>query len=208
MSKPTVNPIATLMASPRNPRTISTAAMAGLGESIDRFGDLSGIVWNKRSGHLVAGHQRMAVLKKAGAKSWAQTGDTGEIVHPKTGERFAVRIVDWDETTEMMANLTANNAAISGDFTDTAIEELRAVEIAAGFEALLLDELAAQLSVDLDQVSEDVARERRTLEDFDFAPPPRKAWIMVATTSDRLPEIEAAVRAFEDDDTRVEVSDV
>lgn len=51
-----------------NPRTIEDDAAAGLAQSLERFGDLSGIVWNQRTGHLVAGHQRVNQLRERGAQ--------------------------------------------------------------------------------------------------------------------------------------------
>ena len=52
-----------LQPAPRNPRTITDAALSGLTASLSEFGDLSGIVWNQTSGHLVCGHQRFKALQ-------------------------------------------------------------------------------------------------------------------------------------------------
>jgi ParB-like chromosome segregation protein Spo0J len=121
--------IKTLHSDPDNPRQISSRALAGLGTSTSKFGDLSGIVFNKRTGCLVAGHQRVKVLRQAGAKVWVTESETqGYILHPESGHRFNVRIVDWDEVTERAANLTANNPEISGTYTDEAIGQLVALE--------------------------------------------------------------------------------
>ena len=46
-----------------NPRKISKKAFEGLEVSLKKFGDISGIVWNKRTGNLVSGHQRVAKLR-------------------------------------------------------------------------------------------------------------------------------------------------
>ncbi len=113
---------------PENARKISGEALQGLGASLETFGDLSGIVWNEQTGVLVAGHQRMRALREAGALTWTREGERGWIEHPVTGERFDIRVVDWDETTERMANLTANNPAIQGDFTDDAKVQLKELE--------------------------------------------------------------------------------
>jgi hypothetical protein len=87
-------PIEQLADDPRNPRIIGEKALTGLRHSLEDFGDLSGIVFNQRSGHLVAGHQRMRVLREAGATAWVRTGeDAGYIEHPGTGERFGKQIV-------------------------------------------------------------------------------------------------------------------
>jgi hypothetical protein len=135
-----------LRADPQNARTIEAPALRGLGTSMETFGDLSGIVWNERSGNLVAGHQRMNRLNAAGADTWTRVSKTeGFILHPRTGERFGIRIVDWDDTTERMANLTANNPHIQGDFTEEAAQQLAALEQHAAFESLLLADLQTQL---------------------------------------------------------------
>lgn len=139
-------PISTLKADPRNPRIITDGSLAGLGVSAETFGDLGGIVHNLRTGELVGGHQRMRMLEKAGATHVVKVDEkNGYIEHPKTGERFTVRFVDWDETKQRLGNLTANNPHIQGTFTDDAIDQLREVEQEAEFQALQLDALLAQL---------------------------------------------------------------
>lgn len=84
-----------------NPRTISEAAASGLRRSMDEFGDISGIVFNKRTGQLVAGHQRVSQLK-------ATHGDLavkdGAVVAPD-GRQWPVRVVDWPRAKEVAANI-------------------------------------------------------------------------------------------------------
>ena len=107
-----------LTADPANPRRLTEAAAAGLAASMLELGDVGGIVWNRRTGHLVAGHARVAQLRAAGATEWEDGGDgAGAIVHPATGARFPVRIVEWDRATARAALVAANNPAIAGDFT-------------------------------------------------------------------------------------------
>ena len=98
---------------PYNPRKISEEALAGLSVSTKQFGDISGIVWNKRTGRLVAGHQRVKVLKDAGAKM-----KRGRIELPEGRGTFPVRVVDWDIKTEKAASISANNHLIAGEFLD------------------------------------------------------------------------------------------
>ncbi len=139
-----------LKADPQNARRITSEALAGLGVSMTTFGDLSGIVFNARSGRLVAGHQRMEQLRAAGAKTWRRLSKgEGVVVHPKTEERFPVRIVEWDDTTERMANLAANNPAIQGEFTAEALAQLKALDEHVDFEGLRLDALYEQLETDM-----------------------------------------------------------
>ncbi len=138
----------TLKADALNPRVISEEALAGLGVSVEEFGDLSGIVWNERTGELVSGHQRVRALRGAGATSWQResgAGDRAWIIHPRSGERFPVRIVDWDPVRQRMANLVANNTAIAGQYTPAALDQLKELQAQEGFEALRLGELEKEL---------------------------------------------------------------
>jgi ParB-like chromosome segregation protein Spo0J len=100
----------------RNPRYIDDQAKDGLRMSLSEFGDLSGIVYNRRTGRLVSGHQRVEQLKILGAR--LDQTDGPALVTDEVGYRWPIRVVDWDETTEKAANITANNQYISGAFTD------------------------------------------------------------------------------------------
>jgi len=102
-----------LKPAPHNPRTISDAALKGLRASIRRFGLVEPIVWNKRSGQVVGGHQRIKALQAEGV-------DVADVV-----------IVDLDETDEKALNLALNNPAIAGEFTldvQALIGEVQAVQ--------------------------------------------------------------------------------
>ena len=93
---------------PRNPREITDAALAGLGASIAEYGDLSGIVWNKRNGKLVCGHQRIKALVDAGATFAVLASGGGSMFLPgEAGERFPVRVVDWPEEKHLAAMVVA-----------------------------------------------------------------------------------------------------
>lgn len=63
-----------------------------LKKSIKTFGDVEPIVWNKRTGNVVGGHQRLQVLKDLGAK------------------KAKVSVVDLDEKQEKRLNLALNKA--------------------------------------------------------------------------------------------------
>ena len=132
--------LAALTPSPFNPRTITEEAARGLRASIRRFGLVQPIVWNRTSGHVVGGHQRIDALKALG-KTEAQ-----------------VVVVDLPEPEEKALNLTLNNPAIAGEFTD-GLQAILA-EISANspleFEELQLDAL---LETSLDGIIEDEAPE-------------------------------------------------
>lgn len=150
--------ITTLAADPDNPRVITSIALEGLRFSMEDFGDLSGIVFNARTAQLVAGHQRVANLAAGGAMTWTKVDqDQGYIEHPKTGERFPIRIVDWPFDKQRRANLTANNPHIAGEFTEAALEQLRAMEQEAAYASLRLDALQKELSTQFGPMHEEPA---------------------------------------------------
>jgi len=118
-------PLDELIAAPYNPRRIGKAAREGLEKSIGRFGMVQPIVWNERTGHVVGGHQRLAVLRKNGVAS------------------TQVVAVDLDSLEEKILNITLNNPNIAGEFTpaiDGLLKEIQASEDAA-FENLCLEDL-------------------------------------------------------------------
>ena len=74
--------IADLKAAPYNPRRISKEAADGLTKSLERWGVVQEVVANKRTGHIVGGHQRVAALRKMGIKEvpvvWVDLDDVEE----------------------------------------------------------------------------------------------------------------------------------
>lgn len=115
-----------LTASPKNPRTISEKRAAQLAKTMGKFGDLSSITWNRRSGHLVSGHQRLKHLQpNSRIEKKAHTDDAGTVAVGRilSGKRaWPYREVDWDEETETAALIAAN--AAGGDFQDDALARL------------------------------------------------------------------------------------
>ena len=114
-----------------NPRKISETAAKGLRSSLERFGDLSGIVWNKRTGELVCGHQRMQQIRE----KWGdQPIEAIDVVNGLGGIRvddshfFPVRIVDWTPAKQRAANVAANSQKISGQFTDSLTDYLLEIQ--------------------------------------------------------------------------------
>ena len=93
--------IADLKAAPYNPRRISKEASDGLTKSLERWGVVQEVVANKRTGHIVGGHQRVAALRKMGQKE------------------VPVVWVDLDDVEEKALNVALNNPHISGEFDDT-----------------------------------------------------------------------------------------
>jgi hypothetical protein len=125
MDRETVK-ISSLKAAPYNPRKISGEALSGLSKSLERWGVVQEVVANKRTGHIVGGHQRVAALKKMGAKE------------------VPVVWVDLDDVEEKALNVALNNPHISGEFDDTIAGLLSEIRDGIGpddFAELKLDDL-------------------------------------------------------------------
>ncbi len=104
-----------------NPRRISSAKLSGLKKALAEFGNLSDIVFNRRTGNLVTFHQRVKCAPKDAEIIIEMTydppteiGTIAEGYMRIRGERFGYREVDWDLHKEKKANIAANNAG--GEF--------------------------------------------------------------------------------------------
>ena len=145
--------VSELNEAPYNPRRMTASARAGLKESIERFGLVIPLVWNERSGNLVGGHQRLAVMKDEGL------GPDDEV---------DVVVVDLPDDEERALNLALNNPGSKGRFTEDAVDLMGQLQESIGdaFAGLGMEQLKFVL-------------ERIELGDGDGAPgggdpPPRK----------------------------------
>jgi hypothetical protein len=86
---------------PYNPRTLSDKARAKIRENIKRVGLLQGPIWNERTGNIVGGHQRLAVL---------------DALEGKADYLITVEKVSLDERTEKEQNVFLNNEEAQGEF--------------------------------------------------------------------------------------------
>ena len=119
-------PLDMLLPSDYNPRRISDRAMKGLRASLERFGELGGIVYNKRTGRLVGGHQRVKALAAMGVKD------------------AEVRVVDLPIAEEKAANLALNHPGIGGEWDEALLAVVLAEverDLPAAYEELQLDGL-------------------------------------------------------------------
>gem|GEM_PF-2566928 len=120
-----------------NPRKISDEQLSMLKKALEEFGDLSGIVFNRRTGNLVGGHQRLkclpedAKIEKKELKKPTHTGTVAEgfIILPSDmsdkssmSERLSYREVDWPLEKEKAANIAANKHG--GEFDDELLKNL------------------------------------------------------------------------------------
>lgn len=166
---------------PGNPRKMSDDRKAMLKKSLEAFGDLSGIVWNRRSGFIVGGNHRQelmdpeSIVKVKELDEPTETGTVGYGHVDVKGEKFAVRIVDWDEPTEKAANIAANKHSGEWDFPQltTWLNELDSLNIdmdLTGFDSTELENIMAPVTVvppgDPDKVPEVKGKTKTRLGDL------------------------------------------
>ena len=86
---------------PYNPRTIDPSSRLRLKKSLQRNGLVELLVWNRRTGVLVSGHQRLAILDELeGGLDYS----------------LEVAVIDVDEVRERELNVSLNNEQMSGSF--------------------------------------------------------------------------------------------
>lgn len=107
-----------LKPNPKNPRKCTDRKQTQLRKNLYEYGDLSGVVFNRKSGQLVGGHQRSKNFDSGAEveivkayKTPTRTGTVAEGFIVSNGERFTYREVDWDGPKEKGANIAANAGA-------------------------------------------------------------------------------------------------
>jgi DNA modification methylase len=93
-------PIAILADARENPRTIKKAARKALDGMLDEFGLVDALQYNRRTGDLIGGHQRIDKLRRQG------------VTH------VAVAVLDLDETRARALLVGLNNPKAQGVYTD------------------------------------------------------------------------------------------
>ena len=84
-----------------NPRIIDESNQKKLIKAIKENGLIEPLVWNKRTGVLVGGHQRLTAADK---------------IYRKKDYEVPVAIIDVDEKTEKKLNVQLNNPSMQGDW--------------------------------------------------------------------------------------------
>ena len=142
-----------------NPRSIDVDAAERLERAVKR-GMVQPIVWNRRTGNLIGGHQRLARIDELeGTKPFSLT----------------VAVVDCDEVEEKRLNVELNNPDLMGQFDIPRLEDvLRDIKAADPGGDLLLEVGFTQASLEsmliapeLYLAPEDSADVRAILEDAD-----------------------------------------
>lgn len=149
-----------------NPRKITDKQLSYLKKSLKEFGDLSGIIFNRRTGNVIGGHQRLkclpedAKIEKNDLKTPTKTGTVAHGFIIIEDEKYTYREVDWDDATEKMANIAANKHG--GNWDDEKLSlilhELSEMPIfdldLIGFETTEFDEILKD--GELQEITEDI----------------------------------------------------
>ena len=98
-----------LKKAPYNPRTIDDHARKKLAESLRGFGLVEPLIWNKRTGNLVGGHQRLSIL---------------DDLEGRADYALTVAAVDLDDKEERELNIQLNNPNVAGDWDLDGLAEL------------------------------------------------------------------------------------
>lgn len=95
---------------PYNPRKITPAAKRQLRDNIERVGLVEPLIWNKRTGNLVGGHQRLSIL---------------DGLHGGSDDyKLTVSEVDLDPKDEKIQNVFLNNPGSQGTYDPTKMADL------------------------------------------------------------------------------------
>lgn len=92
-----------------NPRLIDESNLKKLTKGIREHGLVTPLVWNKRTGVLVSGHQRLAAADK---------------IYRKKDYEVPVAIIDVDEKEEKTLNVQLNNPSMQGSWDLGALADL------------------------------------------------------------------------------------
>lgn len=184
-----VDSLENLTADAANPRKIDDDGAAGLAKSLEKFGDLSGIVFNTRTGELVTGHQRVRQIQAHWPEAKIEVIDVSRgAIRIDADRYFNVRVVDWTQAKQRAANVAANNAKIQGKFTKDLSSYLLEVEADLSEEMpdVLDDCLLTELMVagmDLTDATEDEEADDKEVEI-------KEAYQLVVTCTDEAQQKE------------------
>lgn len=119
-----------------NPRTISDSNKKRLKKSIEKFGWIGAPVFNRRTGHIVGGHQRLSAL---------------DSLMGKADYELDVIEVDLSEREELKLNVALNNTDMQGEYDFGAINSLcKEFDIDPVNDLLFSEELASVEFPDFD----------------------------------------------------------
>jgi len=98
-----------LKGAPYNPRKINKVQAKRLREGLKTHGLVGGILWNRRTGNLVGGHQRINQL---------------DTLEGSQDYSLEVDVIDVDELQEKEINILLNNQTAQGEFDEDKLADL------------------------------------------------------------------------------------
>lgn len=129
-----------------NPRDFIPENYEALGDSMDEFGDISGITYNETTENLITGHHRWNQLcQKYGVDNLSlkpiKGTDISIILEDGHDTGYSLRVVKWDLDKEKLANVTANSDSVTGYFTDALKDVLSSISNTTTISKLKLGEI-------------------------------------------------------------------
>ena len=121
---------------PYNPRKMTKKAREELKKDLDEHGLVIPLTWNKRTGNLVAGHQRLKYIDNS------EDGKDYELT---------VAAIDVSEEEEKKLNVLVNNTSLMGEFDiDKLGEMLEEIDYSDfGFDAKDMEDIFGGIDVDM-----------------------------------------------------------
>jgi len=136
--------VSDLKFAPYNPRKIADKELAKLKRSISEFGYVEPIVWNKRTGFVVGGNQRLKILRELAI------------------EEVDVVVVDLDDAKEKALNVALNK--ISGEWDFPKLKDVLTDIDTGDFDIELtgfdLDEIADLIAFELPESNKIISEEK------------------------------------------------
>lgn len=117
-----------------NPRRISEAAKLKLREALEKHGLVEPVVWNKKTGNLVGGHQRLEQL---------------DALIGKSDYTLDVAAIYVDEREEAVINVQLNNPSMQGEWDTDKLADL-AIDFDIAFDEFGFDDIDVDFLFDGD----------------------------------------------------------
>jgi ParB-like chromosome segregation protein Spo0J len=187
-------------ANPRNPRKISDEQLEALKQAMRAYGDLSGLVVNLNTGHLVGGHQRVKILGNLPVEITRRfpkptgRGTVAEGVVIYNGERFVYREVRWTEQQERAAMIAANKHG--GDWDLPGLSEILMELDSEGYDLPLTGFSAKELEKMLTKMTPDTDGEGGLVDVPPEVLPAHVRMVQLFLTVDTLPRFMEQVQAL------------
>jgi len=138
---------------PKNPRVITESAKKKLRKAMGSIGLLQPVIFNKRTGYLLGGHQRLSIMDG--------------LEHYKLGVNdyyLDVSVVDIDEKSELEALVFLNNASASESWDTELLAELN-IEQGISFDGMGFDALDVNLLFDGDSRFDEIFKDNIEVEE-------------------------------------------